>query len=164
MSCSREAAAKDCSSAFAPAMKRELFHWPKYSLIVGVIVTSACRASARSGSHARAALSSAFACAAKSRVKASTASASGTASPKPAFPSPSRSGSTPRAWKSGLVPNSDVSVRKKKLPGCSSTLPPGSFTSNGTAFSGSEASAPASMITSNSDSSGTPATTPSISS
>ena len=72
MSCRREEAAKDCSSAFAPAMKREFFHWPKYSLIVGVIVTSACSASARSGFHARAAASSAFAWAAKSRVTAKT--------------------------------------------------------------------------------------------
>ena len=145
-------------------MKRDCFHWPKYSLMVGVIVTSACSASARSGVHLRAAASSFSACAAKSRVKANSASASGSASPNATFPSPSRSGFTPGAWKSAFVPNSDVSVRKKKLPGCSSTLPPGSSTSNGTAFSGSEPSAPASMMTSNSASSGTPATTPSISS
>ena len=71
---------------------------------------------------------------------------------------------TPAAWNSGFVPYSEVSVRKKKLPGCFNTLPPGSSTSNGTALSGSDASDPASMITSNSASSGTPATTPSISS
>ena len=41
MSYSREVATKTRSSASPPAMKREFFHCPKYSLIVGVIVTSA---------------------------------------------------------------------------------------------------------------------------
>lgn len=50
------------------------------------------------------------------------------------------------------------------MPGLRSTFPLGSLTSKGTAFSGSEPSAPASMIVSYSESSGTPATTPSISS
>ena len=51
-----------------------------------------------------------------------------------------------------------------KLPGCSNVLPAGVLIENGTAFSGSDLSAPASMMTSKSASSGTPATTPSISS
>ena len=142
MSWSRDEAAKPSSLASEPAMKREFFHWPKYSLIVGVIVTSACRASSRVGVHDRAALSRAAACLAKSRLTAATTLASGTASPNEALPSPSRSARTSLAWKSSLVPNSDVSVRKKKFPGFFRTRPSGRWTSNGTAFSGSEPSDP----------------------
>jgi hypothetical protein len=49
-----------------------------------------------------------------------------------------------------------------KLPGWSYDLPAGVFRLIGAAFSGSDPSEPASMITSKSASEGTPATTPSI--
>jgi hypothetical protein len=61
MSCSREAATNAVSVARSPAMKREFFQASKYSDIVGVITTSAVRASLAVGCHSRAAASSSFA-------------------------------------------------------------------------------------------------------
>ena len=164
MSCSREAATNALSVDLAPATKREFFHASKYSDIVGVITTSAVNASCvgrlprrgggvevlrvgrevlRGGDeevgvrHRLAELDLAVAV---------------------------EVGLTPLAANCGSVPHSEVSSRKKKLPGCSNVLPAGVLIENGTAFSGSDLSAPASMITSKSASDGTPATTPSISS
>ena len=145
-----------------PATKREFFHASKYSDIVGVITTSAVNASCSVGCHSLAALSRSDALVAKSFAAATRKSASGSASPNSTLPSPSRSGVTPLAANFSSVPHSEVSSRKKKLPGCSNVLPAGVLTENGTAFSGSDLSAPASMITSKSASEGTPATTPSI--
>src|ERR687892_186507 len=53
MSCRREAATKADSCALAPATKRELFHAAKYSDIVGVITTSAVKASCGVGALGR---------------------------------------------------------------------------------------------------------------
>ena len=52
MSESREVATKPCSSASSPAMKREFFHASKYSLIVGVMIVIAVKASDGVGSNA----------------------------------------------------------------------------------------------------------------
>jgi hypothetical protein len=95
-----------------------------------------------------AAASRSFALPAKSFAAATRKSASGTASPNETLPSPSRSGVTPLAAYCGSVPHSEVSISWKKLPGCSNVRPAGVLTVNGTAFSGSDLSLPASMITS----------------
>ena len=141
-------ATKPFSSASSPAMKREFFHAPKYSDIVGVITTTAVNASSSDGSHFLADSSSSFAYLAKSVVAASRKSASGSASGNVTLPSPSRSASTPLATNFGSVPKAEVSTSAKKLPGCSNLRPLGVSSENGTAFSGSDLSAPASMITS----------------
>jgi hypothetical protein len=164
MSSRRDAPTKPDSVAFEPATKREFFHASKYSDIVGVMTTTAVNTSAGSGVHPSPDSCSSFAVFSKSVVVASRKSASGSASPKLTFPSSSRSGSTPFAVNFSSVPKIEVSVMKKKLPGCSYSLPAFVVIVNGTAFSGSLASPPASMMTSKSASSGTPATTPSISS
>ena len=80
MSLRREVATKPFSSALSPAMKREFFHAPKYSDIVGVITTTAVKASSSVGSHFLAAASSSLAYLANSVVAASRKSASGSAS------------------------------------------------------------------------------------
>ena len=45
MSERRETTLNDSLSAASPRTKRDSFHWPKYSLIVGTITTSAVNAS-----------------------------------------------------------------------------------------------------------------------
>ena len=45
MSESRETTLNDCDSEASPSTKRDSFHWPKYSLIVGTITTRAVNAS-----------------------------------------------------------------------------------------------------------------------
>ena len=77
MSLRREVATKPFSSALSPAMKREFFHAPKYSDIVGVITTTAVKASSSVGSHFLADSSSSFAYLTKSVAAASRKSASG---------------------------------------------------------------------------------------
>ena len=141
-------ATKPFSSASPPAMKREFFQASKYSDIVGVITTTAVNASSSVGCHFLADASSSFAYLTKSVVAASRKSASGSASGNVTLPSPSRSASTPLAWNFGSVPKTEVSTSAKKLPGCLNFLPAWGLELNGTAFSGSEPSAPASMITS----------------
>ena len=89
-----------------------------------------------------------FAVCSKSTVAAWRKSASGSDSPKEISPSPSRSGFTPLAANLSSVPKIAVSVMKKKLPGCLYSLPAFVLIVNGTAFSGSLASPPASMVTS----------------
>ena len=54
MSESRETTLKDSDSELEPRTKRDSFHWPKYSLIVGTITTSAVNASESAGCHASA--------------------------------------------------------------------------------------------------------------
>ena len=68
MSCSREAATNAFSLALSPATKREFFHASKYSDIVGVITTSAVKASSGVGFHCCAAASSSPEVFAKSRA------------------------------------------------------------------------------------------------
>ena len=148
MSLRREVATKPFSSALSPAMKREFFQAPKYSDIVGVITTTAVKASSSVGSHFLADASSSLAYLVKSVAAASRKSASGSASGKVTLPSPSRSGSTPLAWNFGSVPKTEVSISAKKLPGCLYSLPAFVVRLKGTALSGSEPSEPASMITS----------------
>ena len=58
MSCRREATTNAFSFALSPATKREFFHASKYSDIVGVMTTSAVKASCSVGVHLRAAASS----------------------------------------------------------------------------------------------------------
>ena len=58
MSESRDTTLNDSLVAEPPATKRESFHWPKYSLIVGTITTTAVNASDAVGSHASPAASS----------------------------------------------------------------------------------------------------------
>src|ERR1044071_5749987 len=103
MSCRREAATNTVSFDLLPATKRELFHASKYSEIVGVMTTSAVKASWVVGSHALADVSRSLALAAKSFAAATRKSASGTASPKSTVPLPSRSGVTPLAAYLGSV-------------------------------------------------------------
>ena len=45
MSESRETTLNASPFALSPSTKRETFHWPKYSLIVGTITTTAVNAS-----------------------------------------------------------------------------------------------------------------------
>ena len=47
--------------AESPSTKRDSFHWPKYSLIVGTITTRAVNASLSIGCHAAAAVCSSLA-------------------------------------------------------------------------------------------------------
>ena len=68
MSWRREAATKAFSFAWSPATKREFFQASKYSDIVGVITTSAVKASYGVGCHSRAAAPSSFAVVSKSRA------------------------------------------------------------------------------------------------
>ena len=58
MSESRETTLNESLSAASPWTKRDSFHWPKYSLIVGTITTSEVKASDAVGSHACASVSS----------------------------------------------------------------------------------------------------------
>ena len=58
MSESRETTLNASLSAASPWTKRDSFHWPKYSLIVGTITTSDVNASDAVGSHACASVSS----------------------------------------------------------------------------------------------------------
>ena len=52
MSERRETTLNASLSAASPRTKRDSFHWPKYSLIVGTITTSAVNASEAVGSQA----------------------------------------------------------------------------------------------------------------
>ena len=58
MSESRETTLNDSELARSPSTKRDVFHWPKYSLIVGTITTTDVNASDGVGRQARAARSS----------------------------------------------------------------------------------------------------------
>jgi len=58
MSESRETTLNESEEARSPSTKREVFHWPKYSLIVGTITTTEVNASDGVGRHARPARSS----------------------------------------------------------------------------------------------------------
>ena len=52
MSDRRETTLNESPFARSPSTKRETFHWPKYSLIVGTITTTAVNASDAVGFHA----------------------------------------------------------------------------------------------------------------
>ena len=54
MSESRETTLNDSELARSPSTKRDVFHWPKYSLIVGTMTTTAVNAYDAVGFHARA--------------------------------------------------------------------------------------------------------------
>ena len=141
-------ATKPFSSALPPAMKREFFQASKYSDIVGVITTTAVYASSSVGCHFLADASSSLAYLAKSVVAASRKSASGSASGNVTLPSPSRSALDALGLELRLGAEDRGLDSAKKLPGCLNSLPALVLKLNGTAFSGSEPSAPASMITS----------------
>ena len=149
MSDRREVATKPFSSALLPATKREFFHASKYSDIVGVITTTAVNASSSVGCHCFAAASSSLAYLTKSFVAASRKSASGSASGNvdlavavevglDALGLELRLGAEGR----GLHQREEVPRLLVGLAGLEV------LRSNGTAFSGSGSSAPASMITS----------------
>ena len=53
MSERRETTLNASPYALSPSTKRDVFHWPKYSLIVGTITTTAVNASDAVGFHAR---------------------------------------------------------------------------------------------------------------
>ena len=147
MSERRETTLNESPFALSPSTKRETFHWPKYSLIVGTITTTEVNASEAVGVQAFAERSSRPAWRTNSSADALKTFASGSTSPNSSRPSPSRSAFAPTY--SGRVPQSMPSVRLKRLPGLLRTVPVGSLRSNGTALAGSSfADEPASRITS----------------
>ena len=91
MSESRETTLKDSELARSPSTKRDVFHWPKYSLIVGTITTTDVNASDGVGRHARAERSSLPAWRTNASAAALNTFASGRTSPNSRLPSPSRS-------------------------------------------------------------------------
>ena len=101
MSERRETTLNDSPVAASPATKRESFHWPKYSLIVGTITTSAVKASDGAGCHALPASSSSVAYLSNVSLAARSRFGSGRTSPNSVVPSPSRSTGVP-AWPSVL--------------------------------------------------------------
>ena len=150
MSDRRETTLNASALAASPATKRETFHWPKYSLIVGTITTMAVKASEAVGDQARPP------CRAPSRTRRKSrwrpGAGPGRAAPRRTRPFPSRSRSTgrPRAAAFfGSVPQRAPSVTLKRFPGCFRTVPSGSVRSKGAALSGSSAALePASRMTS----------------
>ena len=110
----RETTLKDSDAAAAPRTKRDSFHCPKYSLIVGTITTSDVIASDGVGSHAFADASSSFAylsnaCRRREQERRRRAAPRRSRS----LPSPSRSTGVlaTSSSRSGSVPQSAPSVR-----------------------------------------------------
>ena len=82
MSESRETTLKDSAVELSPSTKRDSFHWPKYSLIVGTITTRAVKASDSDGSQASADVASSLAYLSNASAAARSNAASGSTSPK----------------------------------------------------------------------------------
>ena len=91
MSESRETTLNDSAVEPSPSTKRDSFHWPKYSLIVGTITTRAVNASDSDGSQASADVASSLAYLSNASAAARRNAASGSTSPKSSEPLPSRS-------------------------------------------------------------------------
>ena len=98
MSESRETTLNESPFALSPGTKRDTFHWPKYSLIVGTITTTEVNASDAVGCQAFAGSielgSVENECV---RGGGEDACASGSTSPNSTLPSPSRSTFAARA-------------------------------------------------------------------
>ena len=110
MSERRETTLNASPFALSPSTKRETFHWPKYSLIVGTITTTDVNASDAVGVQAFAGAVELSGVERRTRRPAAlSAFASGSTSPNSIRPSPSRSAFAPTS--SGRVPQSIPSVR-----------------------------------------------------
>ena len=146
----------------SPSTKRDSFHWPKYSLIVGTITTSAVNASdarrlpglRRAVELARVAVEGVGGCGEDACVGQHLAELDRAVAVEVGRACPVRSRARAPEHALGEV---------VEVAGLRRTRPSGSSRSNGTALAGSScALEPASMMTSYSASDGVPATTPSI--
>ena len=164
MSESREAATKPSSVASSPATKREFFHASKYSLIVGVITVIAVSASDGVGSNAWASASRDSAMLVELANHRDVDVGVGDALAELLLAVAVDVLVDVLGEEVGVGAVERRLGDEERLPGCSRVSPFGSSRLNETAFSGSEASEPASMSTSYCARRGTPATIPSISS
>src|SRR5437868_2347670 len=115
MSDRREMTTKSRWVEAAPATKRLFFHDSKYSLMVGIMMTSALKASDSVGVHAAAAVARSPEYLSSVALAACSTLASGRASPNSIVPFLSKSAGV-GAVKSGQVPHSVLSLTPNKLP------------------------------------------------